>query len=285
MKILVTGAKGQLGQAVCRALRWRGDHVVPVDAEDFDLTDNDAVRSFVEETQPSAIIHCAAYTAVDKAESEPETSCLVNAGGTLNIARAALSVNAALVYISTDYVFAGQGTEPQETDAPKGPLNVYGLGKLQGEDAIRSLMTRYYIVRTSWVFSAQGSNFVKAIRRLAREKRELRVVGDQVGSPTYAPDLAAFLAALVHSGKYGVYHATNEGECSWAEFAEAIIRGSGLRARVIPVTTAEWKSAARRPLNSRLSKASLDNAGFSRLPPWQDALERCLAELAAAPED
>ncbi len=285
MKVLVTGASGQLGSEVVAELRRRRDEPIAADMADFDLTDPAMVSAYLRETKPNAVIHCAAYTAVDKAETEPALCSAVNAGGTLNIVRACLETDAKLLYVSTDYVFAGEGEAPHSVNDQKNPRNVYGLSKLQGEEAIRSLMKRYFIVRTSWVYGANGQNFVKTIRRIAREKKEIRVVCDQVGSPTYAPDLAALLVAMVHSNKYGIYHATGEGECSWADFAGAIIRESGLKCRVRRVTSAEYRTLARRPLNSRLSKDSLDEAGFPRLPAWEDGLNRMLAELETKEKD
>ena len=279
MKVMVTGARGQLGQDLTRKLAQAGHQVIAVDVQDFDLTDSAAVQSAVEAAEPNAIIHCAAYTAVDRAETEPETCCAVNAIGTLNLARAAVRADAKLLYISTDYVFHGDGTEPYEVNDPVGPRSIYGLSKLQGEEAVRSLMTRCFIVRISWVFGAGGKNFIRTMLRLSEDHREVRVVNDQVGSPTYTPDLSDFLCQLIVTDKYGIYHATNEGTCTWAELAERTFALAGRDCRVIPVPTSEYPTLARRPLNSRLSKACLDRAGFSRLPPWEDALARFLQEL------
>ena len=209
MKIMVTGAQGQLGADVMRQLRALNITALGVDRDDFDLTDQDAVRSAVTAFQPDAIIHCAAYTAVDKAETEPDVCAAVNAGGTLNIVRAALTVGAKLVYISTDYVFSGKTEGLVETDAAYGALNVYGLSKQQGEEAVRSLMTRYFIVRTTWVFGVNGNNFVKTMLRLGAERQEVSVVRDQIASPTYSVDLARLLCDMVRTSRYGVYHATN----------------------------------------------------------------------------
>lgn len=279
MKVLVTGAKGQLGIDVMKRLRTMRIEALGVDAEDFDLTDEEAVMQAVCNARPDAIIHCAAYTAVDKAEREPEVCCRVNGIGTLNLVRAALRVDAKLLYVSTDYVFDGNGDAAFEADDRKQPQNIYGLSKLQGEEAVRSLMTRFFIVRTSWVFGANGGNFVKTMLRLGNEKREIGVVSDQIGSPTYTPDLARLLCDMIRTNRFGIYHATNEGYCSWADLAQAVMIRAGRRCRVKPVTTAEYGSPTRRPLNSRLSKTSLDQAGFERLPDWQNALARCLNEL------
>lgn len=279
MKVLVTGVAGQLGYDVMKRLAELNIEAMGVDYQDFDLTDGDAVMNAVCDYRPDAIIHCAAYTAVDRAEQEPEKCGAVNGMGTLNIVRAALAVDAKLVYVSTDYVFSGEGDQPFEVNAPYGAKNVYGLSKAQGEEAVRSLMTRYFIVRTAWVFGLNGNNFVKTMLRLGAERPEVKVVCDQFGSPTYTPDLARLLCDMVQTNRFGVYHATNEGFCSWAEFAEEIMLLGGRRCRVTPIPTSEYPTPAKRPANSRLSKACLDQNGFSRLPAWQDALARYIAEL------
>lgn len=282
MKVLVTGVAGQLGYDCVKRLNALGIPCRGVDREDFDLTDGEAVMAYVRDYAPDAIMHCAAYTNVDKAETEPEKCAAVNGMGTLNMVRAALAVDATLMYVSTDYVFSGEGETPFEIADPYTPKNVYGLTKAQGEEAVRGMMRRFFIIRTAWVFGANGNNFVKTMLRLGREKAQVNVVRDQVGSPTYTPDLARLMCDMIRTSKYGVYHATNEGFCSWAEFAAEIMRLSGRRCVVNPVTTAEYGSLTKRPANSRLSKASLDTAGFDRLPSWQNALERYLAELGEA---
>lgn len=282
MKVLVTGVAGQLGYDCVKRLNALGIPCQGVDREDFDLTDGEAVMAYVRDYAPDAIMHCAAYTNVNKAETEPERCAAVNGMGTLNMVRAALAVDAALMYVSTDYVFSGEGETPFEVADPYAPKNVYGLTKAQGEEAVRGMMRRFFIIRTAWVFGANGNNFVKTMLRLGREKAQVNVVRDQVGSPTYTPDLARLMCDMIRTSKYGVYHATNEGFCSWAEFAAEIMRLSGRRCVVNPVTTAEYGSQTKRPANSRLSKASLDAAGFDRLPSWQNALERYLAELGEA---
>ena len=279
MKVMVTGVNGQLGQDVMIHLHRQGIEGIGVDIQDFDLTDEDAVMSYVKKVQPSAIIHCAAYTAVDKAESDIARCCMINGEGTKNLVRAAVSVKAKMMYISTDYVFPGEGVEPYETMDPKGPKNIYGQSKLQGEMAVSSQMTAYFIVRTSWVYGVNGNNFVKTMLRLGKERDSINVVCDQIGSPTYSYDLARCLVDLIQTTRYGVYHATNEGFCSWAEFAQAIMDKAGLNCKVHPVLTIQYKTAAARPLNSRMSKDSLDRAGIARLPQWEDALERYLMEL------
>ena len=280
MKVLVTGIAGQLGFDVVRQLDRLRIENKGVDLQDFDLTDQTAVMKAVSEYHPDVIVHCAAYTNVDKAETEPETCCAVNGGGTVNLVRAALAVNAALLYVSTDYVFPGNGTEPFETDFPVGPKNVYGLSKLQGEEAVRGLMTRYWIVRTSWVFGLNGRNFVRTMLRLGREKSELTVVDDQTGSPTYTPDLARVICDLIRGDRYGVYHATNDGFCTWADFAAEIMRQSGRSCAIRRVTSEEYAgSQTKRPKNSRLSKKSLVQAGVTPPQRWQDALSAYLIEL------
>jgi len=279
MKVMVTGVNGQLGHDVMIHLQKQGIEGIGVDIQDFDLTNESAVMEYVRKVQPAAIIHCAAYTAVDKAESDIARCCQINGEGTRNIVRAAVSVKAKLMYISTDYVFPGEGVEPYETMDPKGPKNIYGQSKLQGEMAVISQMTAYFIVRTSWVYGVNGNNFVKTMLRLGREKDSVNVVCDQIGSPTYSYDLARALVDLIQTSSYGVYHATNEGYCSWAEFAQAIMDRAGLKCRVHPVLTSQYKTAAVRPLNSRMSKESLDRAGIARLPDWEDALARYLREI------
>lgn len=280
MKVMVTGAAGQLGADVVKQLDRLRIENKGVDLRDFNLLDQEAVTNAVTAYGPDIIVHCAAYTNVDKAETEPETCCAVNGAGTLNLVRAALSAGAALLYVSTDYVFPGDGEEAFETDSPVGPKNVYGHSKLQGEEVVRTLMTRYWIVRTSWVFGLNGKNFVRTMLRLGREKRELTVVNDQVGSPTYTPDLARVICDLIRGTRYGIYHATNRGWCSWADFAEEIMRLSGYDCRIRQVTSEEYAgSHTRRPKNSRMSMKSLEQAGVGLPETWQDALAAYLKEL------
>ena len=279
MKVLVTGYAGQLGYDVIRLLEARGIPCRGVDYTDFDLTDGDAVMRYVLDYAPDTIVHCAAYTNVDKAESEPEKCAAVNGMGTVNIVRAALRAEAKLVFISTDYVFPGTGDRPWETDDAYGPQNVYGMTKVQGEDAVRSLMTRYFILRTSWVFGINGKNFVRTMLRLGGEHKELRVVGDQIGSPTYTADLARVICDMIGTEKYGIYHVRNEGFVSWADFARMIMARGHLDCRIVPVTTEEYGAPAKRPKNSRLSARSLAEAGFAPMPSVEDALERFVREL------
>ena len=223
----------------------------------------------------------AAYTAVDKAEDDRDTCRKVNVDGTRNIAIACEKIGAKLVYISSDYVFGGSGTQPLEIDAPKDPQNIYGITKLGGEEEAKKCQ-KHFIVRTSWVFGINGGNFVKTMLRLADSHEKLTVVDDQTGSPTYTPDLARLICDMIKTEKYGTYHASNEGYCTWAEFAKEIMRQAGKATEIVPCTTAEYPAKAKRPENSRLSKKCLDDAGFDRLPPWQDALARFLKELDLA---
>ena len=286
MKVLVTGVTGQLGYDVVRVLRGRGVETVGAARAEIPLDDSARTRAFVLETRPDAVIHCAAYTAVDRAEDERELCHAINAEATRAIAGACEEIGAKLVYISTDYVFPGTGEAFYETDDETGPCNAYGASKLAGETAVRGAMKsgRFFIVRTSWVFGVHGKNFIRTILGLAKTRDALTVVDDQIGSPTYTADLAELLADMAESGRYGVYHATNEGVCSWAELAAEAIRLCGLRTRVTPVSSDMYPTKAVRPKNSRLSKASLDRGGFRRLPEWKDAVRRYLLELETAGE-
>ena len=278
-KILVTGAMGQLGSDVIIELNQRGIDNIGIDIAELDITDANAVREYLKHRKPKSVIHCAAYTAVDKAEDEPELCMRVNADGTENIARVCSEIDAEMTYISTDYVFSGEGDKPYETDDSTRPLQVYGKSKLAGEEAVLLYLNKHYIVRTSWVFGKNGSNFVRTMLKLAETRAEISVVNDQIGSPTYTPDLATLICDIALTGKYGVYHATNEGFCSWAEFAEEIIRLNGNQCRTNHIPTEMYPTKAVRPKNSRLSKASLDREGFERLPDWRDALVRYLERL------
>lgn len=281
MKVLVTGANGQLGYDVIKRLNALGDEPVGADREEFDITDGKATEDYITALRPDVIVHCAAYTAVDKAEDDRDTCRNVNVDGTRNIALACEKIGAKLVYISSDYVFGGSGTQPLEIDAPKDPQNIYGITKLGGEEEAKKCQ-KHFIVRTSWVFGINGGNFVKTMLRLADSHEKLTVVDDQTGSPTYTPDLARLICDMIKTEKYGTYHASNEGYCTWAEFAKEIMRQAEKTTKIIPCTTAEYPAKAKRPENSRLSKKCLDDAGFDRLPPWQDALARFLKELDLA---
>lgn len=278
MRVLVTGVKGQLGYDVCRHLASRGVEHKGVDIDDFDLTDEKATFKAINDYASDCVVHCAAWTAVDKAEECEDKCRLINRDGTRHVALACKALNSKMVYISTDYVFDGEGDKPYEIDAPIAPKSVYGQTKAEGEGEVKSLVPRHFIVRTSWVFGKNGHNFINTMLRLGNDRPEIKVVSDQVGSPTYTYDLAMLLCDMITTDKYGTYHATNEGFCSWAEFAQAIMQQAGLNCKVLPIPTSEYPTAAKRPLNSRLSKLSLDEAGFNRLPSWEDALGRYLKE-------
>ena len=284
MKILITGATGQLGYDCVEECKARGHEVHGVSSKLFPLSDEAVMRAVLEATEPDAILHAAAYTAVDKAEDEPSLCHKVNAAGTEILARLAREHDAKMLYVSTDYVFPGTGDTPHETNALTAPHNVYGASKLAGEEAVQQHLDKYFIVRISWVFGINGSNFVKTMLELAKTHKSLSIVADQIGSPTYTRDLAPLLADMLESEKYGIYHATNEGYCSWAKFAAEIFRQAGLDVNVTSVPSHMYPAKATRPKNSRLSKKSLDDAGFSRLPTWQDAVGRFLEELGAERE-
>lgn len=279
MKVLVTGVKGQLGYDVVNELEKRGMEAVGVDIEEMDITDMQSVAKVIRETAPNAVIHCAAYTAVDAAEEQEEICRRVNADGTRNIAKICRELDIKMIYISTDYVFDGQGTRPWEPEDTRQPLNVYGQTKYEGELAVQELLEKYFIVRIAWVFGTNGKNFIKTMLRLAETNNRITVVDDQYGSPTYTYDLARLLVDMVLTEKYGVYHATNEGICTWYEFACEIFRQAGIDMEVVPVTAAEYQAKAKRPENSRMSKEKLTDNGFDRLPPWQDALKRYLEAI------
>ncbi|MFR4439974.1 MAG: dTDP-4-dehydrorhamnose reductase [Hungatella sp.] len=279
MRVLVTGVKGQLGYDVVNELEERGHESVGVDIEEMDITDAASVETVITETGVDAVIHCAAYTAVDAAEDNEELCRKVNEEGTRNIARVCKELDLKMMYISTDYVFNGQGTRPWEPDDEREPLNVYGETKCGGELAVEELLEKYFIVRIAWVFGVNGKNFIKTMLNLGKTRDSLTVVSDQVGSPTYTYDLARLLVDMIETEKYGRYHATNEGYCSWYEFACEIFRQAGMNVSVSPVDSSAYPAKAKRPLNSRMSKDKLDEMGFERLPSWQDALGRYLQEI------
>jgi len=279
MKILVTGYTGQLGFDVVREGLEKGFEMVGVGSKDLDITNEIAVEQYVKKVKPDAIIHCAAYTAVDKAEDDKETCRNVNVSGTKFLVNAAKEMNAKFMYISTDYVFDGKGEVPfTEEDTPK-PVGYYGQTKNEGEKIVQTSLTEYFIVRISWVYGMNGNNFVKTMLRLAETRDELNVVGDQVGSPTYTFDLSRLLIDMIQTKKFGIYHASNEGFCSWAEFAKEIFTLAGKDVRVNSITTAEYPTRAIRPNNSRMSKQKLVDNGFHPLPKWQDSLKHYLNQL------
>lgn len=297
MKVLVTGTSGQLGHDVILELKKRGIEALGTDRKGgenpefktaiLDITDKDNVDKLLNEYHPDAVIHCAAWTNVDGAEA-PENQATVravNVTGTENLALACKAINAKMIYISTDYVFDGQGEKPwQPDDKNYAPLNVYGQSKLDGELAVANNLDKYFIVRIAWVFGKNGKNFVKTMLGVGKTHPEVRVVNDQIGTPTYTPDLARLLVDMILTDKYGYYHATNEGGyISWADFTKEIFKQAGIDSKVIPVTTAEYGvSVAARPFNSRLDKSKLTDNGFVLLPTWQDALSRYLKELENA---
>lgn len=292
MKILVTGVAGQLGYDVVNELTRRGHTAIGTDVAEsslisttkLDITDKSAVCELISNIKPDAVIHCAAWTAVDAAEDAENCKKVfaINEEGTANIAQACRDIDCKMIYISTDYVFSGQGTEPWKADCKEySPLNVYGESKLNGELAVSAILDKYFIVRIAWVFGKNGSNFIKTMLNIGKKYNALRVVNDQIGTPTYTFDLARLLVDMVETDKYGYYHATNEGGyISWYEFACEIFRQAGYSTKVIPVTTAEYGlSKAARPFNSRLDKSKLFENGFKPLPDWKDALMRYLKEI------
>ena len=302
MKVFVTGVAGQLGHDVMNELAARGLEGVGTDLApsysgindgsavtrmpyvSLNITDEDAVDRVISDVKPDVIVHCAAWTAVDAAEDEENRTKVmaINVDGTRNIARAARKADAKMVYISTDYVFDGQGTEPWKPDCRDyAPLNVYGKSKLGGELAVSEILEKYFIVRIAWVFGLNGKNFIRTMLNVGRTHPEVRVVDDQIGTPTYTLDLARLRVDMIETEKYGYYHATNEGGfISWYDFTKEIYRQAGMQTRVTPVTTAEYGlSKAARPFNSRLDKSKLVENGFRPLPDWKDALHRFLVEI------
>jgi dTDP-4-dehydrorhamnose reductase len=307
LKFFVTGVGGQLGHDVMNELAKRGHEGIGSDiapaysgAADgtpvttmpyiaLDITDRAAVEQVITEVNPDAVIHCAAWTAVDLAEDEDKQEKVraINAGGTRNIAEVCKALDCKMTYISTDYVFDGQGTEPWQPDCRDyAPLSVYGQTKLEGELAVSGLLDKYYIVRIAWVFGLNGKNFIKTMLNVGKTHDTVRVVNDQIGTPTYTYDLARLLVDMNETEKYGYYHATNEGGyISWYDFTCEIYRQAGMKTQVVPVTTAEYGlSKAARPFNSRLDKTKLVEAGFTPLPTWQDALNRYLHEIGEITE-
>ena len=302
MKVLVTGVAGQLGHDVMNELAKRGYDGIGTDIADsysgvqdntavvgmpyvqVDITDAESVEKTIKEIKPDVVVHCAAWTAVDAAEDEENRDKVfaVNVEGTKNIVHACKEIDAKMVYTSTDYVFDGQGTEPWKPDCKEyAPLNIYGQSKLDGELAVSEILDKYFIVRIAWVFGTNGNNFIKTMLKVGKKFDTLRVVNDQIGTPTYTYDLAKLLVDMIETDKYGYYHATNEGGyISWYDFACEIFRQAGYSTNVNPVTTEEYGiSKAKRPFNSRLDKAKLIENGFTPLPDWQDALKRYLRAI------
>ena len=278
MKILVTGYKGQLGYDVVNEATSRDIEAIGVDIDEMDITNVEQVNQVINEGNYDAVVHCAAWTAVDKAEDMVEVCRKVNVEGTQNIANVCKSLGIPLMYFSTDYVFDGQGEEPWGEYDERHPLNVYGQTKYEGELAVEAL-AKHFIIRIAWVFGKNGNNFIKTMLRLGKEHGKVSVVDDQVGSPTYTFDLAKLVVDMIQTNEYGTYHATNEGLCSWYEFACEIFKQAGLEVSVTPVNSSAFPAKAKRPQNSRMNKTELDKHGFDHLPTWQDALSRYLKEI------
>jgi dTDP-4-dehydrorhamnose reductase len=279
MKVIVTGVKGQLGYDVVRELKERNyDDVLGIDVNDLDITDSQSVKDFIEKENPDIIVHCAAYTAVDNAEDNEALCYDVNVNGTKYLVEAAKTHNAKFVYISTDYVFSGDKKGQYDIKDIPSPKSVYGKSKYLGE--IETLKhSKHFIIRISWVFGKNGSNFIKTMLRLGNERDELNVVSDQVGSPTYTYDLSRLIVDMIETEKYGIYHATNEGLCSWYEFAREIFEQADIKIDLKPIMTSQYPTKAKRPINSSMSKQSLVDNGFNLLEPWQDAVKRYLKEI------
>ena len=282
MRLFITGYSGQLGFDVAKEAEKRGYEYLGVSSKDLDITDSSTVKEKISAYNPDIVIHCAAYTKVDDAEDNEILCRRVNVDGTANIAEACAETDCPMIYISTDYVFDGQGTEPWKPDCKDyAPLNVYGQSKLDGEFEVRKFLKKYFIVRTAWVFGLNGSNFIKTMLKVGKTHPQVRVVDDQIGTPTYTYDLARLLVDMAETDKYGFYHATNDGGyISWYDFCCEIYRQAGLETEVIPVSTLEYGlSKAKRPFNSRLDKSKLTENGFLPLPNWQNALSRYLTEI------
>ena len=279
MKLLVTGVKGQLGYDIVNECKRRDIDAVGVDVEEMDITDAKKVEEVIKSGNYDAVIHCAAWTAVDRAEDEVEACTKVNVDGTKNIANVCKELNIPMMYFSTDYVFDGQGDQPWHEYDKRHPLNVYGLTKAQGEEFVEKLK-KHFIIRIAWVFGKNGNNFIKTMLRLGKERGAVSVVNDQVGNPTYTYDLAKLVVDMIQTDKYGKYHATNSGDfISWYDFACEIFEQAGMDVKVTPVDSNQFPAKAKRPKNSRMNQTELDKNGFNRLPAWQDALGRYLKEI------
>lgn len=278
MKVLVTGATGLLGGEVVDVLKSRNIECRGIGSKDLDITQEGKVHKYIKAYRPDAVIHCAAYTDADKAESEPEKCRAVNALGTAYIAEACREIDTKMIYISTDYVFGDDGDRPHEVNDPVHPLNVYGQTKWEGEEAVRRILRKYFIVRISWVFGEHGNNFVKTMLRLGQTHKEISVVADRFGAPTYTADLAPLLCDMAQTEKFGTYHACNSGCCSWAEFAEEIFRQAHMDVKVKHIATEEYPTKARRPKNSRLDTGILKDSDFGSLPEWMKAVECFISE-------
>lgn len=280
MKLLVTGYNGQLGYDVVNEAHSRGIEAVGVDIQEMDITNKQQVNYVIKAGNYDAVVHCAAWTAVDKAEEMVDVCRKVNVEGTQNIVEVCKELDIPVMYFSTDYVFSGEGTEPWNEYDNRTPLNVYGQTKYEGELAVEAY-PKHFIIRIAWVFGKNGNNFIKTMLRLGKEKGAVSVVDDQIGSPTYTYDLSKLVVDMIQTEKYGTYHATNEGLCSWYEFACEIFKQANMDVKVTPVDSNAFPAKAKRPKNSRMNKSELDKNGFNRLPSWQDALKRYLFEIKA----
>lgn len=281
MRILITGINGQLGYELNRVLKEDNHEIICTTRETMDITDFKKVKYFINKVEPDMVIHCAAYTNVDRAEMEVDICEKINVSATENLAKLCGEKDIKFVYFSTDYVFNGEGTnffEPEDKITTQ--MNVYGRTKYEGELAVQKYIDKFFIIRISWVFGINGNNFVKTMIKLGKEKDSINVINDQIGAPTYTYDLAQLVKVMIKSDKYGIYHATNEGVCSWYEFALEIFKKLNIKINVNPITSDEYNSLAKRPKNSRLSKKKLVTNGFNKLPIWQDALDRYLKELS-----
>lgn len=278
MRVLVTGAEGQLGQDVVKALKSQGIDFLGADKDKMDITLTDMVHQVFEEYNPDVVVHCAAYTAVDKAETEKELCYNINVIGTRNLAMNCKKFNAKMVYISTDYVFDGLGEEPFQANQQPDPVNYYGQTKYEGEQEVKKLLSDYFILRISWAFGVNGHNFVKTMLKLGREREEVSVVSDQIGSPTYTTDVAKLIVEMIKTDKYGIYHMTNSGYCSWSEFASTIFQQAGINCKVHPILTKDYPTAAKRPLNSRMVTEDTFKQFGLKQRIWKEALNDYLVE-------
>ncbi len=272
MKVLVTGGTGQLGYDVTQQLKFNNIKFFAPSRAELDISNEKNVEQYILNLKPDAIIHCAAYTAVDNAEDEKEKCYDINVNATKYISECAKKLNSKLVYISTDYVFDGEKDGAYQASDKTNPINYYGYTKCEGEKIVKSLLQKYFIVRISWVFGQNGNNFVKTMLRLANDRNELSVVSDQIGSPTYTVDLSKLLVEMVKTEKYGIYHATNKGYCTWFEFASEIFKKMNINIKLNKINTSDYPTKAKRPLNSKLSKEKLSKNGFNELPCWKKSL-------------
>ena len=279
LKVLVTGVNGQLGYDVMKVLKRENFECFGTDKEEMDITKMSSVEKIIYNYKPDIVVHCAAYTAVDKAEEEHNVCRAINSLGTENIAKACEVIDAKMVYISTDYVFDGQGEKPFKSNDQPEPINFYGLTKLEGEKSVMKYVKKHFIIRVSWVFGVNGNNFVKTMLNLGRQKDELSIVADQIGSPTYTPDISEVILKMIMTEEYGVYHLTNKGYCSWMEFAKEIFNKAGINCNIVPVPTTSYITPAKRPLNSRMyTEDTFAKFSISQRT-WQDALDAYLLEL------